>query len=187
MNTLTRNRQWLIGGLLLIFMMLTRSDLLSHLQDASWAIFFLVGFYLRSYLGFPIFWIAAFAIDLFVIKGQGGDNYCYTPAYPFLIPAYASLWFAGHWFAKHYREDMRGATYFIGAALVSIVVCFTVSNLGFYLFSNRLVDMNILQYSQTVAKYLPFYIQTTLLYLGIVAVIHLLISQVNKQNGYRHT
>ncbi len=187
MKTLTRNQQWLIGGLLLLFMLLTRSHLLSHLQDASWAIFFLVGFYLRSYLGLPVFWLAAFAIDLFVIKVQGGDNYCYTPAYPFLIPAYASLWFAGQWFAKHYREDMRGAAYFAFAILTSTVFCFAISNAGFYLFSNRIAEMNVLQYAQTISKYLPTYLQTTLLYVGIAAIIHLFIIQMNKQKGYRHS
>ena len=190
MNTLTRNQQWLIGGLLLLFMILTRSQLLSHLQDASWAIFFLVGFYLRSYMGFPIFWLAAFAIDIFVIEVQGGDNYCYTPGYLFLIPAYASLWFAGHWFATYYQNhrdanNAKKISYFAGSVVLSVVVCFFISNLGFFLLSNRTPGMDALQYAQTVAKYLPPYLQTTAFYLAIAATVHVLIYQANRLKVFK--
>ena len=132
MNTLIKNislkNQLLIGSGLLLLMILTRSNILTHLADASWAIFFLVGFYLRdkslSRLAFPLFFLAAFVIDLVVIDAQGGVHYCFTPSYPFLIPAYAAMWFAGRWLANHYQENVRGFANLVGSAVVGVAVCF---------------------------------------------------------------
>ena len=101
-------QQWIVVGLLLFTLVLTRTHLIQHVQDASWAVFFLLGFYLRSVFGLSVFLLAAFVVDLLVIESKGGVSYCFTVSYPFLIPAYASLWFAGRWFANHYSEDLRG-------------------------------------------------------------------------------
>ena len=94
-HSISSKNQYIIAVVLLAFMIITRGNISAHLQDASWAIFFLVGFYLRdksiARLGFPVFFLAAFAIDLAVIDAQGGVHYCFTPAYPFLIPAYSLL------------------------------------------------------------------------------------------------
>lgn len=177
---LSTKTQLIIGGLLLIAMILTRGNITAHLQDASWAIFFLVGFYLRgsslSRLGFPLFFLAAFAIDLVVIDAQGGQHYCFTPAYPFLIPAYAAMWFAGHWFAKQYQENLKGFSTFAGAVLLATIACFFISNAGFYFFGGKFETMSIMEYASSVAQYLPGYLKTTLIYLSSAALIHLVIS-----------
>ncbi len=179
--SLTRQQQWVVGGLLLLVMAVTRSHiLLSHIQDASWAIFFLLGFYLRQPLGLVVFLLVAFAIDLLVIESSAGESYCFTVAYPFLLPAYTSLWLAGHWFANHYREDIRGLFYFIAAAVVGIAVCDMIASGGFYWFSGRFSDVNVATFVQRLATYTPLYMKTTLLYLGIAAVIHLAVVQAGR-------
>ena len=180
MNTQVSNRTWIIGGLLLLTMILTRSPLINHIQDTSWAVFFLLGFYVRRVFVFGLFFLAAFAVDLLAIQTQGIDSFCFTPSYPFLIPAYAALWGAGRWFANHYQENLRGGFYFVVAAILGVTVSFLVSNFGFYWFSGRFPDMGGLEYIQTIAKYLPMYLQTTIVYLGIAAVIHLAVIQAQK-------
>jgi len=180
MNTEVLNRTWIIGGLLLLTMVLTRSPLINHIQDTSWAVFFLLGFYNRRVFIFGLFFLAAFAVDLLVIQTQGIANFCFTPAYPFLIPAYAALWTAGRWFANHYQENLRGGIYLVAAAIVGITVSFLISNFGFYWFSGRFPDLSSFEYVQRIAKYLPMYLQTTLLYLGIVVVVHLAVTQAQK-------
>lgn len=191
-TTLLKYKQQIIIGILLLFtMILTRGNITAHLQDASWAIFFLVGFYLRgsafARLGFPLFFLAAFIIDLVVIDAQGGIHYCFTPAYPFLIPAYAAMWFAGHWFAKHYEENVQGAVKFISAGLMGVAVCFLISNAGFYFFSAKFEEMSIIQYTQSVAQYLPAYLKTTAVYLGFVAIVHLAIKYGRSLVGQAHS
>lgn len=183
-SKLTLKTQLLIGAGLLLLMIVTRSNILTHLADASWAIFFLVGFYLRdsslSRFAFPLFFLAAFVIDLVVIDAQGGLHYCFTPSYPFLIPAYAAMWFAGRWLANHYQENARGFASFVASAIVGVTVCFLVSNIGFYFFADKFEDMNIMQYANSVAHYLPAYMKTAAIYLSSVALIHLVITHVKK-------
>lgn len=179
-NTLTRNQQWLIAGLLLFTMLLTRSHFISHIQDASWAIFFILGFYVRSYLAFPLFWLAAFAIDLVVINVTGSGNFCFTVSYPFLIPAYAAMWFAGRWLAGHYREDWRGAIHLIGATILGVIVCQLVSSSGFYWFSGRFAEPSLSVFFTREMRFLPAYLQTTLFYLSIATAIHFAVIQAGK-------
>ncbi len=190
-NLLSKHQKYLIGGLLLLAMVLTRGNITAHLQDASWAIFFLVGFYLRGgafgRYAFPGFFLVAFAIDLVVIDAQGGTHYCFTPSYPFLIPSYAAMWLAGRWFANHYQENALGFIKFVSMALVGTVACFFISNLGFYLFSGKFELMSAVEYSQSVAKYLPGYLTTTGLYLGFVALLHLAIVHGRKLGFHAHS
>ncbi len=187
MNTLTRHQTWLIGGLLLTIMLTTRSHLfLSHIQDASWAIFFLVGFYIRDKLALPLFMLAAFIVDLLVIESKGGESYCFTTAYSFLAPAYASLWFSGRWFSKHYSENLQGLVYFVASAIVGIAVCDVISSGGFYWFSGRFDNVNVTEFTGQITTYMPMFMKTALLYLSIAAVIHLAVVQANKLAGHTH-
>ena len=183
--------QLLIGGVLLALMIVTRGNLFSHMADASWAIFFMVGFYLRSEslskLAFPLFFLAAFVIDLTVIDAQGGVHYCFTPSYPFLIPAYAAMWFAGRWFANKYQENARGFATFVASAAAGVAVCFLISNAGFYFFSGKFEEMTIAQYVSSVAHYLPGYLKTTGIYLGFAGLVNMLISHspaANKEQAH---
>jgi len=185
--SISTKAQYIIGGVLMALMVLTRGNISAHLNDASWAIFFLVGFYLRDSsivrLAFPLFFLAAFAIDLTVIDVVGGVHYCFTPAYPFLIPAYAAMWFAGKWFAKNYAENAKGLTKFVSSAAIAVSICFFISNAGFYFFSEKFETMTMAQYAGAVAQYLPEYLKTTALYLGSAALIHLVITQSKKLGG----
>ncbi|MCF6189021.1 MAG: hypothetical protein L3J51_00915 [Cocleimonas sp.] len=176
---LAQKQKYIIAGLLLLAMILTRGNITAHLQDASWAIFFMVGFYLRGAscgrYAFPLFFLVGFMIDLVVIDAQGGTHYCYTPAYPFLIPSYFAMWFGGRWFSNNYQESALDLFKFVGVTLFSTVVYFFISNLGFYFFAEKFEVMSLTAYAQAVAKYLPGYLATTGLYLGCVALIHLAI------------
>lgn len=180
MTTLTKNQTWLVAGALMLILIVTRAHFITHIQDASWAIFFMLGFYVRNVLSFPIFWLVAFAVDLITIEAKGGQSYCFTISYPFLIPAYASLWLAGRWFAGHYRENLRGFLYFVVAAIVGITVCDIISSGGFYWFSGRFTDTNIMEFSGRIARYLPMFMKTTVLYLAIAAVVHIIVIQAGK-------
>lgn len=178
MFTLSTKNQWLVGGVLLLVMLLTRSPMIDHLQDASWAVFFLLGFYVRPLWAMPLFWLAGFAVDAAVTSTGMVSSYCYTPAYGFTFPAYAALWGAGRWFAQHYRPDWQGLATLAIAVGVGTAACFAISNLGFYLFAGYFEQMDAAAYSVSVLKYLPGYLQTTMLYVGIAALMHIAVTQV---------
>jgi len=99
--------------------------------DASWAVFFLAGLWLREARLFPAFFALAWVADL-VAFGLGTPTLCYSPAYLFLIPAYGLLWWAGQAVAK------AGAGWRIALAVpVAAVGCFALANLGMYLLGGR--------------------------------------------------
>src|SRR5512137_506705 len=83
---------------LIALMVLTRfhhfGDVL-HLPDASLAVFFFAGFYRKkAFFGFLL--ALAALIDYLAIE-NGTSSWCVTPAYVFLIPTYAVMWFAGRY------------------------------------------------------------------------------------------
>ena len=88
MNTLpSRYRSLALAGALSVLMWLTRGNHSispTHLPDASWAVFFLVGFYFRDRLLLPLFLAQAVIVDYVAINMFGMDNFCVTPAYLFL-------------------------------------------------------------------------------------------------------
>ena len=100
--TLSNPQRAGIFAILAIVMAATRVNHFAALPDASWAVFFVAGFYLRGSLrwAFPLLIALAVLIDFIVITGQGMNfwsHYCVSIAYWFLLPAYLSLWFAGSW------------------------------------------------------------------------------------------
>src|SRR4051794_30829488 len=95
-----------VFALLVLLLVSTRLNLptaVTHfgpVPDASWAAFFIGGFYLRTWTrwAFPVFMALAVLVDYVVISGQGMDffaHYCMSAAYWFLVPAYFALWSGG--------------------------------------------------------------------------------------------
>jgi len=186
----TQTRRIGIFLMLALVMAATRMhhSLLHHfdaLPDASWGIFFLAGFWLRGAgrWAFPLLMAEAVLIDYLVISGQGIDfwsHYCISAAYWFLIPSYFSLWLGGSWLAKH-QVGLRLQT--LGMAVVALAVswatCYLVSNGSFYWLSSSVpLPRSAAAWSANLFDwYLPF-LQTTALYVGLGAVVHVLVIQV---------
>ena len=155
------------------------------LPDASWGIFFLAGFWLRGSgrWAFPLLMAEAVLIDYLVISGQGLDfwsHYCVSVAYWFLIPSYFSLWLGGSWLARH-QIGLRLQT--LGMAVIALAVswaaCYLLSNGSFYWLSDSVpLPRNFAAWFANLGDwYLPF-LQTTALYVGLGAVVHVLVVQV---------
>lgn len=143
------------------------------LPDASLAIFFLAGFYLRSPLVFAGFLAEAALIDYVAITHGGVSDWCVSPAYVFLLPTYASLWFAGRWVAARQPQTWRTLAPLFAALAVGVTVAFLISNGSFYLLSGRFPDLNWAQYAARVAKYFPPYALNTFLYVLFAAAVHI--------------
>ena len=106
-------KQWLQAEYLPIpliaLMVLTRfhhfGDVL-HLPDASLAVFFFAGFYRKkAFFGFLL--VLAALIDYLAIE-NGTSSWCVTPAYVFLIPTYAVMWFAGRYCSTFKALNIAG-------------------------------------------------------------------------------
>ncbi|MBB5016509.1 hypothetical protein [Rehaibacterium terrae] len=167
-----------IFALLAILMAATRLHHFGALPDASWAVFFLAGFYLRGSLrwAFPTLMALAVVVDYLVITGQGLNfwtHYCVSPAYWFLLPAYLSLTLGGAWLNKRYHGlGVRELGLLAGSAFVSISVCYLISNGSFYWLSEVVSEPSFAGWMKNLSDwYLP-YLRTTGLYLGVAAAIH---------------
>lgn len=171
-------------GLLALVMLLTRSHSLSsvlHLPDTSLATFFVAGFFVRRALGFGALFTLGFAIDLVVINWFGQSDFCFTPAYWMLVPAYGTMWLAGR-----IASEKLGTR---AAALPAMVVVLTaatfVSELfssgGFYFLGGRFDDPTLAGFAPRLARYFPPTLLATLGWSGVAAAAYAVARKVSPQ------
>ncbi len=176
MNALSLSPPRLAIALLLgLFMVATRFHHFGSavsLPDASLAVFFLVGIYLRPSLFLAAFLAEAALIDYLAITYGSVSDWCVTPAYFFLIPTYASVWFAGRWYASRHQHAWRTLVPLLATLAAGTTAAFLISNSSFFLLSGRFPDMSWMEYGTRAAKYFPPYISSTFLYVLFVATVH---------------
>lgn len=148
-----------------------------HLPDASLAVFLLAGFFIASPVLFGALLIEAGLIDYLAITQFGVSDYCVTPAYGFLIPTYAVLWFAGRYYARIHQHSLRSAGIFAGLSFAATSVAFVISNGAFYLFSGRFAEMGMAEYASRMTQYYLPYMSGAALYLVPAAVLYALFTQ----------
>lgn len=144
------------------------------LPDASVAVFLLGGFYLTRARWFALFLSEAALIDQLAVTWGGVSDWCITPAYAFLVPAYGAAWLAGVWAARGFEANLRGAARALGVLATGVSAWFVVSNAGFYLFSGYFGEMSAAEYAARVAKYFGPYLATAAAYVLLAAVVHAL-------------
>ena len=168
MNIKQRLKPESLPILLITLMVMTRfyhfGDVL-HLPDASLAVFFFAGFYRKkALLGF-LLGLAAL-IDFIAIK-NGTSGWCVTPAYVFLIPTYATLWFAGRIAARFNTGKVSDLVKSLGLLILSASIAFVISNASFYVFSGKFDALAMADYVAEIQQYFMPYVGSTLVY-GIV-------------------
>ncbi len=146
----------------------------AHLPDASWAIFFLLGVYFRRRMLLPLFLAQAALIDWLAITQFGASDFCVTPAYIFLVPAYAALWLAGRWSARHLEMGARSLPAIAAAALASTLACELISSGSFYFLGGRLSETSLAGFASRLIQYFPADLGGVALYLGCAALAHFL-------------
>jgi hypothetical protein len=182
---MTQTQRFGVFAALALVMAATRVHHFNALPDASWGIFFLAGFWLRGSArwAFPLLLATAVLIDYIVITQMGisfWSHYCVSAGYWFLAPAYGALWLGGSWLAKH-QAGLRWSTLALAAAalLVSENLCYLISNGSFYWLSHNVpTPRSFGAWFENMGDwYLPF-LQTTALYVGLGAVLHVLAVQM---------
>jgi len=168
--------------ILALVMTATRVNHFAALPDASWAVFFAAGFYLRGSArwAFPLLMALAVLIDFFVITGQGIDfwsHYCVSIAYWFLVPAYLALWAGGSLLRRMYRGLGVRELALLGAfAIVAMTVSYAISNGSYYWLSDAWMAGGQLRsfggWVENLGDWYVPYLRTTLMYVAIGAVLH---------------
>ena len=155
-----------IAVTLLAVLIVTRSGHFGtsfKLPDASWAMFWLAGALTTRWWWPAVMMVAAALIDYFVIN-HGISSYCVTPAYPFLIPAYLSLWLAGRWMAESLTMKANSLARIMLSIASGVTTAFVISNVSFYALSGYFSTLSAWQYAQDVARYWPHYLIDTTMY-----------------------
>lgn len=174
MNDNTDRHTALITLALALCMAATRSDHFAgelHLPDASAAVFFLAGVYLRPMWMLPALLVEAAFIDCLAIAVGGVSSFCISPAYGFLLPAYGALWLAGRWYAVRHRLAFSTLLPLAASVLIGGLVSELFSSGGFYFFSGRF-EPNLAEFGARIARYFPSSLATLAFYVAIAAIVH---------------
>ncbi len=171
---------WLAGLAVLAGMMLatrfTHFGSASLFPDASLAVFMLAGFYLRRAIYLVPLLLLAGAIDYAATQHMGVSEYCLSPAYPFLIPAYAALWFGGRWYAARHSLQAASLAPLTAAVLISVSMAFVITEASFYLFSGRYPDLDWMQYARLSSTFYLLYMGSAIFYIAITALAHVFLT-----------
>ncbi|MGV8931886.1 MAG: hypothetical protein ACOH1R_07220 [Luteimonas sp.] len=188
MNTVAQRA--IVLSLLVLLMAATRSHYVSHfapVPDASWAIFFIGGFYLRSWSrwAFPMLMALAVLIDWFVISSQGisfWSHYCVSPAYWFLIPAHLAMWMGGLWLRRHYNGASVAALGQLAASVVvATVLCHLLAQGSFYWISSAVAEPTFAGWAKNYTDWLPLYLRSTAMFVAVAAIAQVVAEQVSGQ------
>lgn len=143
-----------------------------HLPDASMAIFFLGGLYLRRHWTFVTYLLLALAIDWIAIEYNGVSDFCVTPAYSFLVPAYAVLWYSGRLYSTRLRASVGSLLGLAAVGLIAASVSFLMSNGAFYWLGGRHTDLSIGGWLANAWTWGPLFVRTTMAYVATAALVH---------------
>jgi len=186
MLNLTGRQQIAIGLALSLLMLLTRSHhwaSIHALPDASWAIFFLLGVYVRALWVVPALIAASVAIDYLAITWGGVSDFCVSPAYWLLIPAYLVLFAGGRFYAHGHSLALPGLARLAGVALVVVTVAELLTSGGFYVFSGRFAGPTLAGFVPHFATYFPPMLGTFALYLVAAATVHLALAAAFRRDA----
>ena len=180
--TLSNPQRAGIFAILALVMTATRVNHFAALPDASWAVFFVAGFYLRGSVrwAFPLLIALAVLIDFFVITSQGisfWSHYCVSAAYWFLLPAYFVLGLGGSALRRLYAGLGLRTLGLLGVSLfIAVSACYLISNGSYYWLSDGWLSAgNVRSFAGWIENlgdwYLP-YLRTSAIYVGIAAALH---------------
>ncbi|WP_462115248.1 hypothetical protein [Lysobacter xanthus] len=165
--------------LLAALMAATRINHFAPVPDASWAVFFIGGFYLSTWTrwAFPLLMALAVAVDYAVITRSGASfwqHYCVSPAYWALVPAYFAMWAGGLWLRRrNVANDLRSLGLLGAAVVASTVVCQLISQGSFYWVSNSVQSPTVAGWWQNYVQWLFPYMRTAAMYVAGAALVHM--------------
>lgn len=176
MKPLSRNQSIGVFVVLAVAMVATRFHHFGsvlHLPDASMAVFFLGGLYLRKHLQFALFLALSVLIDWLSVGVMGNSAFCITAAYAFLPLAYGALWYAGRGFAASFdASKFSSLVLALGVAFVGASVSYLISNGSFYWLGGRYADPYFAEYVARAWQWGPMFVRTTMTYVVVALAAH---------------
>lgn len=146
------------------------------LPDASLAVFFLAGLWFGGILLFVSLLLEAGLIDYIAISQFSVSDFCISPAYVFLIPAYAAVWFGGRFCKGFGSQKVSHLAIQFVMLIVAVSLAYLISNGSFYLLSDKFTETSWGDYTTHFMRYYSSYMQYAVLYtVSIYAVVQLVL------------
>lgn len=162
-----------VFGILAAVMLLTRSHALTHLvhiPSTALASYFVLGYFVRRFTAFAALFALGYVIDVVSISILGVSDFCYTPAYAMLIPAYAVMWMAGR-YAALMPERLQSLPTIAVLLVAATFVSHLFSSGGFYFLGGRFPDPTIAEFLPRIARYFPFSLTSSVMWTGVAAAL----------------
>lgn len=177
----------IILSLLVLLMAGTRLNHFAPVPDASWAVFFIGGFYLRTWTrwAFPLLMGLAVVVDWVVISNQGmsfWQHYCVSAAYWMLIPAYFAMWTGGMLLRRYYRSaNLKSLAMLATTVIGSVALCHLIAQGSFYWISASVAEPTFAGWAKNYSDWLLPYMQSAAMYIGAAALVQVVAEAVSKQ------
>lgn len=177
--------------LLATVLVATRLHHFGAVPDATWAVFFVGGFYLHRWArwAFPLLMALAVLVDWIVISGAGVNfwtHYCVSPGYWALLPAHLAMWAGGWWLQRSAGGIGWRALGLLAASVVaSVLVCHLFAQGGFYWGSPVVAEPTLAGWWKNYTDWLPAYLRVTAMYVGLAAVAHVAVTRLVPDTGAR--
>ncbi|WP_369959023.1 hypothetical protein [Pseudomonas benzenivorans] len=174
MPKLSPSLQLLLGLALAALLAMTRGHHFAsvNLPSASWAVFFLAGVLLAPRWVFPALFVETSLLDFAAMQWAGVSDWCLSPAYWLLVPAYGSLWLAGRLYAGWHRDSLQSLALLAATVALGAFVAYLFSGGGFLFFSGRYAEPSLALLAERIAVYYPRYLGTLALYIGLAALLY---------------
>lgn len=177
----------IILSLLVLLMAGTRLNHFAPVPDASWAVFFIGGFYLRTWTrwAFPLLIGLAVVVDWVVISNQGmsfWQHYCVSAAYWMLIPAYFAMWTGGMLLRRYYRSaNLKSLAMLAATVIGSVALCHLIAQGSFYWISASVAEPTFAGWAKNYSDWLLPYMQSAAMYIGAAALVQVVAEAISKQ------
>ncbi len=145
---------------------------IDFLPSASYAAFFIAGYYLRSTIMFVALLALCAGLDMAAVTWGGVSNFCVTPAYGFLLPAYGTMWLAGRWTADNTKWAFSSLFKLTGIVVVASAIAELFSSGGFYFFGGRYTDPTIAEFLPRLVKYFPKQLEAIAFWVLVALIVH---------------
>lgn len=157
--------------------------------DASWAVFYLAGFYLaREWRwALTLLLIEAVAIDGLTIRYYGVSNYCATFAYWFIVPAYSVLWLGGAWLRRHYMQAVPDVARLSASLLLSVTLCYLLTNASYYWLGSRIEHPDLLGWWSNFTRWYARFLMVPCAYVGFATLLHVAFTHRSHSTAPQHT
>ena len=188
---LSQRAQWILLGIMMALMALTRYNHFftpTLLADVTWAAFFVAGLMITYRFAPIILILEVLLIDLggqWLFEVDIETAGCISPAYPFLLLAYMSLWAAGRLTQTKWQNHWTSLVKLYTLLVIGVSVAFAISNLSYFAFADTVELLDFSQFVERVTPYWSSFLQAALFW--VTTIIVTAYALIKASTTHRHT